>query len=268
MKSTLKYLSMAILIPASIWAGTLTGTVTAASGGAAIANASVVIRQGSTTAAVYDSVRTSATGTYTFTVLPAATYYVTTSATGYVAISNRSVTVTANGTATSNFALTAMVGTITGVARSAGSPVPGLVVTLRRGSATSDAIATATTDSTGRYTFSNVPSGTPNYYVTIFNPATNQSLTNGNLSVTNGGTVTSNFVLSPTAIQAFSRSHGIKWAQSGDHLTLDLGVSGTARTVSVVSLNGSIQYRATIAAGESHTTIPATFAKGFIFQVR
>jgi len=259
-----------MFIPASIWAGTLTGVVTAASGGATIANASVVIRQGSTTAAVYDSVLTSTTGTYTFTVLPAATYYVTTSATGFVTISNRAVTVTASGTATSNFALTATTGTITGVARSSGSPVPGLVVTLRRGSVTSVAMATATTDSIGSYTFSNVPSGTPNYYVTIFNPATNQSLTNSNLAVTNGGTVTSNFVLSPTALQeAFSsHSHGIKWTQSGDRLTLDMGVSSRVRTVSVVSLNGSVQYRAAVSAGESHTTIPATFAKGFIFQVR
>lgn len=264
MKKSLKYLSIALLIPATLWAGTLTGNVT--SGGTAIENALVVIRQGSTTAAVYDSVRTSATGTYTFSALTAATYYVTTSATGFVTISNRNVNVTANGTATSNFTLTASIGTITGSVRSGGHPVPDLEVILSRGT---DSMAATTTDSNGLYTFSNIPAGAPNYSITVFNPLAGQPQTNSNIAVTSGGTVTSNFLLGPTALQqTLSHFHAVNWVRSGDRLNFDLGVSTKVRSLSVLSLEGRIQYRATVAAGESRTTVPATFAKGFLFQVK
>lgn len=66
------------------------------------------------------------------------------------------------------------------------------------------------------------------------------------------------------------RSHGLHIATMGDHLALDLGVSNTSRTVSIFSLNGSLQHRVNVPAGESRAVVPGVFAptNGFLFQVK
>ena len=266
-----KYPLIAILLPAALWAGTITGTVTNQTLGGAIANALVVIRQGSTTTAIYDSIRTSATGAYTFSGLPAAAYYISVVATGFVTVLNRAASVTATSTVTSDFPMTATLGNLTGVARSGGNPLRGLTVTLRRGSITSTPIATTLTDSTGSYTFLNLTSGTPNYYVTIFNPATSQTATNSNVAITTGATTTSNFILSTTALRGiYATAQPVRWVRAGDRLTLELAASVSARSVLVYGLNGAVQHRVFVPAGESHVVISEAFApaNGYLFQVK
>jgi len=78
--------------------GTITGTVTAASGGTLISGASV------STSPATSTVSTNAQGVYTITNVNAGSYTVTASATGYVSNST-SVTVTAGQTSTANLTL-------------------------------------------------------------------------------------------------------------------------------------------------------------------
>jgi YD repeat-containing protein len=84
-------------------AGTISGQITQASGGAAINGATVQVYVGS---ALVGSVNTGSGNSYTFNTLNAATYRVLASATGFVAQS-QSVMVGAGGTVTQNFALQA-----------------------------------------------------------------------------------------------------------------------------------------------------------------
>jgi hypothetical protein len=85
------------LTPEAVQTGTITGTVTNASGGAAISGATV--SGGGVTAT------TNASGVYTLANVAVGTVTVTASATGFTS-SSASVTVTAGGTATQNFLLT------------------------------------------------------------------------------------------------------------------------------------------------------------------
>jgi hypothetical protein len=79
--------------------GSITGTVTNASGGAAISGATVTISGGASTT-------TNAAGVYTLSNLAPASYSVTASATGFVTSAPANVAVTAGNTTTQNFALT------------------------------------------------------------------------------------------------------------------------------------------------------------------
>ena len=136
--------------------GTVTGAVTSSSSGAAISGAAVSYSGGSTT--------TDSTGHYTLSNVPTGTVSVTAAASGFNS-STQSVTVTQNASTTANFALTTAT-TTTGA-------IAGKVTNISTGGALSSATvklasngATATTDSSGNYKLSNVPTGTQKITVT------------------------------------------------------------------------------------------------------
>ena len=168
--------------------GTLQGTVTDSATSAAISGATVSIVGGASTT-------TNVSGFYQFTNVTAGAYSVTAAKTGYNTGTNAGVSVTAGGTTTSNFALTAaapttgtLQGTVTNATTSAA--VSGATVTIVGGAST-------TTNASGFYSFTNVTPGT--YSVTA--SATGYTTgTNAGVVVTAGGTTTSNFALAPSAI--------------------------------------------------------------------
>jgi len=129
--------------------GTIAGAVTSAKDGSAIVGATVT--DGTRTAT------TDATGTYNIADVPAGTYQVTVSKSGYYS-SSMTVTVVSGGSAVANFSLNEIPGTITGTVTSArdGSPIMGVTVT--------DGTRTTATDAAGTYTITNVPPGS--YHVT------------------------------------------------------------------------------------------------------
>ena len=158
--------------------GSITGQVSDASTGLAIAGATVSYSGGSSTA--------NSAGQYSLANVAAGTYALTASASGY-AIQNQSVTVAAGGTATQNFTLTPNPGTISGIVADAvtNAPLSGVAVTYVAGSTTSNA--------QGRYTFSNVAQGT--FTLTASTP--NYGSQSQTATVGAGASVTQNFGLAP-----------------------------------------------------------------------
>lgn len=161
--------------------GIITGTVTDATSGTAIAGASVTA--GNITAT------TDAGGSYNMSIAPG-TYTVTASAAGYAGIS-ATVTVTSGGTITLNFAPHLLPqGAVNGIIRgavtnaSSGTAVAGAVVTAGG--------ITATTDASGNYEISIAP-GT--YTVTA--SANGYVGSSATMTVASGTTVTLNFALQP-----------------------------------------------------------------------
>jgi thermitase len=158
--------------------GSITGTVTSAKDGSAIVGATVTDGTRTTT--------TDATGKYTISNVPPGTYQVAASKSGYYSFSS-SVTVVAGTTTVANFPLTEIIvpGSISGTVTSAkdGSPIVGATVT--------DGTRTTTTDSTGKYTISNVPPGT--YQVTASKAGYHSSTVT--VTVLAGSTVVANFSL-------------------------------------------------------------------------
>lgn len=165
--------------PAPIATGAIQGTVT--DGANPIADVSVT-----------DGTRTATTdsnGYYRITNVPDGTYTVTASASGYHSASQQ-VTVSGGSIATANFALTKIQnGAISGkvIDAATGSPITGATVT--------DGVRTATTDSNGNYTISDVPPGT---YTVTASAAGYQSASQ-TVTVQEGQTSTANFALSPVS---------------------------------------------------------------------
>ena len=147
--------SMAEFFGPNTTPGSITGHVTDSSTGAAISGATVSYSGGSTA--------TDSSGAYTLNNVPAGTYNVTASQSGYTNVTS-SVTVNAATASTLNFQLAAVpttgAGTLTGQVTniSTGGAVSGTTVSYSGGS--------ATTDSTGHYTFTNVTAGTYNVTAT------------------------------------------------------------------------------------------------------
>jgi len=140
---------------------------------------------------------TNSSGAYTFNGVPAGTYSITVTATGFTAPSAKPVTVTAGGTATASFTMTAtsgISGTVTDSVTHA-AIVTATVSYSGTGGTTGSGSTTAINSSTGAYTLSGVPPGT--YTVTASAPGyASQSLTS--VSVTAGNTATANFALVAT----------------------------------------------------------------------
>ena len=156
--------------------GTITGTVQSSSG-AAISGASVGYGGGSTT--------TNASGAYTLTGVPAGTVQLVASASGFQSVT-QSVAVSGGATSTANFTLSpvsngAVTGKVTNI--STGGVIAGATVSWSGGS--------ATTDTSGIYTLSNVPAGTQNITAAKTGYLSRTSAVN----VTSGATVTLNFQL-------------------------------------------------------------------------
>ncbi|HEY0606722.1 MAG TPA: carboxypeptidase regulatory-like domain-containing protein [Herpetosiphonaceae bacterium] len=129
--------------------GTLTGTVTNASTGAALSGITVAANGPSNRTAV-----TNASGQYSFQ-LPVGAYSLSVSSFGYQT-ATANATVTENATTTQNFALQpAASHAVSGTVRdSSGQPVANATVTI-----TGTPIAPTTTNASGAYSFASVPAG-------------------------------------------------------------------------------------------------------------
>lgn len=156
--------------------GTIAGTVTSSSGGTPISGATVT--DGTRTASANSS------GVYVLTEVPEGTYTVTSSAAGYNAAS-KMVSVLAGNTATANFSLGASTGAISGMVTEAagGMPISGATVT--------DGTRTASTNSSGIYSLTEVPEGT----FTVTGSATNYNTSSQAVTVVAGSTATASFAL-------------------------------------------------------------------------
>jgi hypothetical protein len=160
--------------------GSISGTVTDASNGTVLSGATVSYSGGSTT--------TATDGTYGLTNVVPGTYTLSASKTGY-SNKSQSVTVASNANTTSNFALTASTsggaGTITGKVTniSNGGALSGSTVSYSGGS--------ATTNTSGIYTLSNVAAGT--YKVTAAHSGFLSR--SSNVTVTANTTSTANFAI-------------------------------------------------------------------------
>jgi len=171
----------------TVGTGTLTGTVTQASGGAAIGGALVEVLQSNV---VKTSTTTATNGTYTVSNLSPGSYDLRFSATGFGTTIQAGNNVAANGSITVNAALSSA-GTVSGQVTIAGgtTPISGATVTAFQGI---DTAGTATTNATGNYSIATLSAGsyTVQAAATGYNP---QSQTG--VSVTAGGTTTTNFSL-------------------------------------------------------------------------
>jgi hypothetical protein len=212
----------AITITAGGTTGTLTGTVTNASGGAAIAGATVTANSVSAT--------TNASGVYTMTV-NAGTYTATASATGFTS-SSASVTVTVGGTTTRNFALTASV-TCTRVAPTvtfnptSGTASPGGTVTYT---------ATVTNKDTAACTNSTFALSIPTETGTTTNFVKPSTLSASSCALAPGGTCTSTLtVKAQTAATGGSTNvTTVRATDSTNHSAL-LGNGTVTTTVAALS---------------------------------
>jgi len=172
--------SMGEFFGANTTPGTISGHVTNANTGAAIAGATVSFSGGST--------RTDSNGAYAFSNVASGTYSVTASQAGFTSQTS-SVTVSAGATSTLDFHLNpaSTPGSISGhVTNSAtGAAIAGAMVSFSGGA--------TTTDSSGAYSFSNVAPGT---YNVMASQVGFISQTNS-VTVSSGATSTLNFQLSP-----------------------------------------------------------------------
>jgi len=160
--------------------GTVTGKVTNVSTGGAISGATVSYSGGSATS--------NTSGVYTLSNVPAGTYNMTAAHSGYL---NRtlSVTVTANATTTTNFAI-ATAGKLAGVVKtSSGAVISGATVKITGGKVATT--VNTTTNSTGNYSTTWIPVGT--YTITVSKSGfTTQSKS---ATANTGATTTVNFTM-------------------------------------------------------------------------
>ncbi len=190
------------LLPASLWAATITGTVRDSTSNAAIANALVRV----TVTGTQDTVRTNAQGIYTLTNanIVAGTYTVNFCATGYTTRNITGVTVaSATSSTTLNvrlLATTTTAGTITGTVRDSttNAVIAGARVIVNRGGTFAD---TATTNAQGVYTITNANLTTGNVTVNVSATGyTTRNLTG--IAITSGTTMTLNVRLLATVAVA------------------------------------------------------------------
>jgi thermitase len=173
-------------------------------------------------AAVSDGTRTTTTdasGEYIIAGVPAGSYEVIASKSGYES-SSLTVDVMSDTVAEVNFSLSELIlpGSITGSVTDAvdGSPISGAVVT--------DGARTATTDTSGEYTIANVPAGS--YEVTAGKEGY-ESLVSG-VTVTSGSTSVKDFSLrqnSPAVDTMWVNSIG--FVQNGKNLFIEISVMTT-----------------------------------------
>jgi len=166
--------------------GTLSGSVTNASGGGAISGATVQALQ---SGAVRGSATTNGTGGYTISSLPAGSYDVQASASGFGTALQSPISVVPAQTATVNFSL-ATAATLSGkVTQSDGlTAIPGAGVTVFLGRAVATA---ATTDASGNYSISGINSGSYSAQASAPGFVTKSQT----VTLTAGNTTTANFAL-------------------------------------------------------------------------
>jgi thermitase len=195
--------------------GTISGKVTDASTGAAIAGAT--ISDGSATA-VSDSI-----GLYTLANVAAGSYTVTAAAAGYTN-SSQSVSLTSGQSATANLALNkvatagAILGTVTDSAT--GAAITGATVT--------NGSTSATTDAAGSYTLAGVPAGS--YTVTA--SAGGYLSASQAVSVTSGQTTPASLALAKaTTVAPTMWVGGVTFKASGPNLRISASVTSTVGPV-------------------------------------
>jgi len=156
--------------------GSLSGVVTSAVDGRALAGVTITYFGGTTT--------TDSTGKYSFAAVAPGTYTVTAARTGWGTV-KQNVTITAGSPATLNFQL-ATSGQIKGTVTLNGSPAAGATVTITGGVISTT--KTLTTSSTGAYNSNWVPVG--NYTVTAQSGGLSKTQ---NVTLGTGQTLTLNF---------------------------------------------------------------------------
>ena len=228
-----------------ILSGSITGSVTDAEDGSPIAGATV---SGGTR-----TVTTDASGEYTIADVPAGTYEVTVSKSGYESASLM-VTVVEGTTTVTDFSLNGIVihGCITGTVTDAeeGSPIVGATV--------SDGTRTVTTDASGEYTITNVSPGT--YQVT----ASKEGYVGVTLTATvvSDRTTVMNFSLNPKqAPNDTMWVDSIRFSKCGYNLFIEISVAN----VNGVVVGAGVDLNLVCSTGElwsfGGTTNTAGFAK-------
>ncbi len=228
--------------------GSIKGQVTNTSG-QALAGATVAYGGASTTS---DS-----SGNYTLSNVPAGTVQVTASLSGYQT-ATQNVTVTAGQATTANFTLAqATTATVTGTVKniSTGALIVGATVSYSGGS--------ATTNSSGVYSLSNVPGGTQ-----TFTAAANGYLSSSSTIAVNGGTNTLNFQLSTAGQIAGKITNSSGATVAGATVVMSGGIIATTVTVSSNSTGNYISgwvpignYTVTAGASGLATTSASTMVK-------
>lgn len=199
--------------------GTIQGHVTNMAG-AALAGATVAYGGGSTT--------TDSSGNYVLTKVPAGTVQVSATLTGYQT-ATQNVTVTAGQATTANFTLSAAAaGTVSGkvTSISTGGLIVGATVKYSGGS--------TTTNSSGVYSFSNVPGSTQ-----TFTASANGYLSRSS-TITVNGTTTLNFQLSTAGQIAGKVTTSSGAPVAGATVTMTGGVIATTVTVTTNSTGNYI----------------------------
>ncbi len=244
--------------------GNLSGTVTRQSDGTAISGATVQVLQNR---AVIATATTASNGTYSVSSLGTGEYDVSFSASGFGSVLQSAVTVPANG-ATLNQVL-GSAGTISGkVTQSNGvTAISGATVSVLQSSET---VGSATTDSNGNYSVSNLGAGSYEVEVSA-SGYVNQGLSG--VSVTSGNTTTENFSLNAVGTQPISYVYdqlgrltaaidqagnvaGYAYDAVGNILSIS---RGTAQQLSVITFSpntGSVASTVTI-YGTAFSTTPS-----------
>jgi hypothetical protein len=238
--------------------GTLQGTVTNASTGAALSGISVQAAGPSNRATT-----TNASGAYSLQ-LPVGTYTLTVSGFGYATQTITGIAITANTTTTRNVALTpAPAYTVSGTVRtSSGAAIPNATVTILN-----TPIAPVTTNASGQYSFASVPAGTYNIQATsdvCRNPQTQSvsvsAATTANFTLTQRGDgsryvceiATFSYVQANTVLSLTGDD-----AATAVTLPFTFNFYGTNYNTAYVSTNGFLNFAASNSSF-SNATIPST----------
>ncbi len=269
-----KFLLAMAILPASLWAAMISGTVISGTGtnAAPVSGAKVLLLNGLSSGAPQDSATTSIAGTYTLINLGASGQKTVVIA--KPGFNNASSVFSFNSSSgIVNFMLTVNNNTsvITGKVGSVSNSgsVDSVLVTLTGNGSASRSVYT---DVGGDYRFDSVGTGT-GYSISAAKSGF-QNAGIGNIAATwNSTTTVGTLSMSPSsAIGAFSAipEQRIRFSRMGDQWSLNLGAFDAVRTVSIFGLNGILQREIFVPQGESSMRVPAAFApeKGFLFIVK
>jgi hypothetical protein len=224
--------------------GSIKATVTL--GGSPLASQAVTVTNGSFTA----SGNTDASGNYTFNNLPATTGY-TVSTTYGSTTQQTGVTVSASGTTTVPLAI--QTGSLKATVKNqSGTVLPGVQVTL--GSTNGITAPAGTTDSSGNYTFNNLPTGSGYTITATYGGSTVASTSQ---TVTNGATTTVNLTVNTGTVAVTVKN------QSGATLNgVSLTLNGPNSFSATGTTAGSGTYSFTLVPAGTGYTVTATYGAG------
>src|SRR5579862_7710882 len=253
----------------TIGSGGFNGLVTNSGGGGAIAGAQIQVLQNNR---VLTSSTTGADGSYTINGLAPGTYDLIASASGFGSVLSSNQSVSANGSTTANFSLSPP-GTISGLVTQSGgvTPISGATVTASQGG---DALGTATTDSSGNYSITNLSAGT--YTATAASPGYT-SQTQSGLAVSSGTTTPADFSLGGQSVITYTYdAHGrlagasdslgntatYQYDAVGNLLSINQGSSSQMSIIQISPTQGPIGTTVTI-SGTAFSSNPAQDAVSF-----